>query len=543
MTRILCAILLCLAALLPGRPAAAHAVLLEMSPVDGSAVPQSPDAVVLRFNEPVTPVSVRVLDEHGRPVTGPEAVTARDQEVRIALAKPLPAGGYLVSYRVISLDSHPVGATLSFTIGDQPATIAAPASAVAADADPFWSVAAGADRALFLTALLASAGGVLFHWLVGGGLEALSLRERQWLTVTAAIAAAAGLLGIGISGAYLAAAPPGLPPLEGWRLGTATSLGDSLLLALLGLAILILALQRGGEAAGFAAKAAAVAALLSLVLTGHAATAEPRWLTVPTLGLHALAAGFWAGSLAPLWIRLRQRPLPAMLQEVRKFSRLAVGVVGLLALAGFVMAAVQLGGPGALVDTAYGLRLAAKLALVLLLLLVAAANKLWLTPRLAVLPLARVRLRASIGLELLLVVAILSVTASLGQSVPPRALLAGEHAHHMASTPVQEFSVLTYRDGNGALIEVSPARRGRNDITVHLMDPAGAPLVPQEATLEISNGAAGIEPIGYRLVAAGPGLYRLSGVSIVTPGSWTLRLDALVTDFSKLTFQTRLPIQ
>jgi copper transport protein len=540
MTRLLAAILLAFAMLLPGRPAAAHAVLLEMSPPDGSALSGSPDAVVLRFNEPVTPVAVRLLDEHGAPLSRPEDVSARDREVRIALATPLPPGSYFVSYRVVSLDSHPVGATLSFTIGDRPST--GPAPAAAAEPDRFWSVAAGTDRAIFLAALLAAAGGVLFHALVGGGIAALPGRERSWLLGAGALAVLAGLAGIGIEGAYLAAVPPGLPPPGAWRLGAGTTLGSSLVLALAALAVLLLALARHGRPGRIVAVPAAVAALLSLVLTGHAATAPPRWLTTPMLGLHLLAAGFWAGSLAPLWLRLRRRPLAAMVVELQDFSRLAVGVVGLLALAGFVVAAIQLGGLAALTGTPYGQRLIAKLALVLLLVAAAGVNKLWLTPRLTLQPLARARLQASIAVELLLVLAILAVTASLGQTVPPRAILAGEHAHHgQAEAP--GFSVLTFRDGNAALIEMTPARPGRNDIAVHLMAPSGAPLSPQEATLELANPAAGIEPMSYPLTALGAGHYRLAGVPLVAPGTWSLRLDALVDEFTKVTFRTELPVR
>ncbi|MFO1057657.1 MAG: copper resistance protein CopC [Dongiaceae bacterium] len=540
MLRLLGAILLALAMLLDGRPATAHAVLLEMSPADGSAVPRSPDAVVLRFNEPVAPVFVRVLDERGASLGRPDDVSSSDTEVRIGLPRPLPPGTYFVSYRVVSLDSHPVGATLSFTVGDRPA--AGPAPAAAAAPDWLWSVAAGSDRAIFLAALLAACGGVLFYALVGGGLAALSRPERRWLLITAALAAIAGLAGIGIEGAYLAAAPPGLPPPAAWRLGLATTLGRSLLLALAALALLLIVVARGGRSARILAGPAAIVALLSLVLTGHAATAPPRWLTAPMLGLHVLAAGFWAGSLAPLWLRLRRRSLAAMLLEVRDFSRLAVGVVGLLALAGFVVAAIQLGDLAGLTGTAYGQRLIAKLALVLLLLAAAGVNKLWLSPQLATEPLARARLRTSIAVELLLVLAILSVTASLGQSVPPRAILAGEHAHHDMAAP-SGFSVLTFRDGNGALIELTPARTGRNDITVHLMTPSGPPLVPQEATLELANPGAGIEPMSYRLTAELPGLYRVAGVQIVAPGNWSLRLDVLKDEFSMISFRTELPVR
>ena len=105
------------------------------------------------------------------------------------------------------------------------------------------------------------------------------------------------------------------------------------------------------------------------------------------------------------------------------------------------------------------------------------------------------------------------------------------------------FSVLTFRDGNAALIEVAPARPGRNDLTVHLISPSGAPLAPREATLELANQSAGIEPLRYKLAADGPGLYRLAGVPLVAAGTWSLRLDALMDEFTQLTFRTELPIR
>ena len=52
--------------LLAGQAAHAHAVLIESVPVDGAVVEQAPREVVLRFNEPVAPAMLRVLDAEDR---------------------------------------------------------------------------------------------------------------------------------------------------------------------------------------------------------------------------------------------------------------------------------------------------------------------------------------------------------------------------------------------------------------------------------------------------------------------------------------------
>ena len=43
--------------------------------------------------------------------------------------------------------------------------------------------------------------------------------------------------------------------------------------------------------------------------------------------------------------------------------------------------------------------------------------------------------------------------------------------------------------------------------------------------------------------AAAPGVYRLAGVPIANPGSWSLRLEVLVDEFSRIAFQTELMVR
>ena len=50
--------------------ALAHAVLIESQPPDGASLAEAPVQIQLRFNEPVSPVAVRLLGQDGREVPG-----------------------------------------------------------------------------------------------------------------------------------------------------------------------------------------------------------------------------------------------------------------------------------------------------------------------------------------------------------------------------------------------------------------------------------------------------------------------------------------
>src|SRR3954469_25068681 len=85
----------------------AHASLVATEPRDGSMVAQVPNTVRLRFNEPVMPAVVRVIDAEGR-TRGDAAVHAVNETIEITLPTGLAAGTLVISYRVISADGHPV---------------------------------------------------------------------------------------------------------------------------------------------------------------------------------------------------------------------------------------------------------------------------------------------------------------------------------------------------------------------------------------------------------------------------------------------------
>ena len=104
--------------------ASAHASLVSTEPSDGSMMSQAPKTVRLRFNEPVRPAAVKLIDGEGRR-RDDARVSAHDDLIEITLPDDLPRGAQLVSYRVFSADGHPVGGSLVFSIGMSNGTVTA----------------------------------------------------------------------------------------------------------------------------------------------------------------------------------------------------------------------------------------------------------------------------------------------------------------------------------------------------------------------------------------------------------------------------------
>lgn len=185
---------------------------------------------------------------------------------------------------------------------------------------------------------------------------------------------------------------------------------------------------RGVRAAWWIALPVTLALGAFPALTGHASGADgPRTLLLGADVLHVWAASGWIGGLAFvlsaewMWRRAERGPdaPPSLLPTlVPIFSPLAVGCVGLLVLSGLVGAWVHLPGPAALITSRYGLILSAKLGVVAIALGLGFLNWRRLTPRLGH-EAGPTALRRAATTELLVVQAVLIVTALLVRTAPP----------------------------------------------------------------------------------------------------------------------------
>lgn len=145
MRRLLTVLLLACAAVGIAPPAAqAHNVLVASDPKDGATLAASPSQVTLVFDQAVrqgyAQVSVTGADGSAW-ADGRAAVAAERVSVKV---KPLPAGGsYVVGYRILSADGHPVTGKITFTLAANASGVAAGAAAEGSSAEAAEAAANG----------------------------------------------------------------------------------------------------------------------------------------------------------------------------------------------------------------------------------------------------------------------------------------------------------------------------------------------------------------------------------------------------------------
>jgi copper transport protein len=498
----------------------AHASLVSAEPNDGSVLAVAPKMVALRFNESVAPAVIRLIDATGT-TRDDVAVHAVDQTIYLTLPDDLPQGTQVVSYRVISADGHPVGGSLAFSVGAATGTTLTQGSAGPVSS-LIWLARIGVYLGLFV-----GVGGVFFSVWIAPSSPAVSVIIATLAVGLVSAMASLGLQGLDVLGLGLG----GIVTFAPWKAASATSLGPSLLVATVAMIASIVALRSTSVsiARGLAALAM-VGVGAALAASGHAATGPSQWLMRPTVFLHGVGVAFWVGAFVPLAAIARK---PALLPALDRFSRGAVPVVGVLVLTGLTLAITQLDHFGALIETRYGLILSVKLVLVIALLGLAALNRFRLTPALARDPTATQPLVRSMLLEGVVAAVILAAVAGWRFTPPPRALAAAVRAPLAVHihTETAMFQVL-----------VSPGKAGTDNFVLQLMDGDAGPLAAKEATLALSLPERGIEPL-KRAATLGPdGYWHVPDVPLPYPGRWHMQIEALITDFQKITLEDELDV-
>ena len=511
-------------------PASAHATLVGTDPAEGEVLATTPDVVTFTFDEPVslTADGVQVFDAAGDPVDSTS--TSRDDAVRTDLPDTLDDGTYVVVWRAISADGHPIAGSLTFSIGAASPEVAAPkvSEVDSADVRTALSIAQG----IGYVGLLVAAGLVLFLvWTLAGVRVDDAVRERLGTVATSAagVAVVAGIAVIPLTGAYQQGL--GLTSLGEASAMDLALVGDDLVvlgLQVVGLLVALLSLSRPRVAT-----AAAAVAALSPAIVGHSRAIEPVWLVVSTDLLHLAAGATWLGGLVGLALTLRSlsgRERDAALVLTR-FSVLGAGTLGVLAVTGALMGWRILGGWGPLVDTTYGRLLLVKVAIAAVVALVAGYNHLRLVPaatgglghdtrRRAVR-----RVGGVVRVEAGLLVVLLGVTGFLTNQSPRE----GPTARPPVASRV-EVGVL---DESGpqakVLVTMVPASTGPVTISVQVQDAAGEPadgFAEPVVSLTSDTVDLGTQPV----VPVGAGTYVVETV-VPSPGTWEVQVSLRASEF------------
>jgi copper transport protein len=585
-------------------PAFAHATLLQTSPAAGQVLVRPPKTLTLGFNESVEVAlgAIRVYNSKGERLDtgGASHPTGQQSRVQVGLPK-LGNDSYVVTWRVISADSHPVQGAFTFQVGRAAAAGNLQSLSQRLLANQGGDTTVGFLYAVARFGVFASLalliGAAAFLFLVWpAGRESIGAARLVWAGWIGAVVAT--IVGIALDGAYAAALPLGdalKPSVISDVLDTRFGRVWLLRLVLLAVAVPLLRLLVNRRPVVEyplprwwrpAAAVVAVGLLLTPGLSGHAGTGRLVPLAIVADVAHLSGVSLWLGGLVVLLaVVLRRRHLEELREVVPRYSRLALAAISVIIVSGAFQAWRQLGSISNLRDTDYGKLLTAKLLAFGVLIITAAfsreiVNRRFRSPRPAPAPAPPPRvpataggpplppddgrdegggdgidddddeaaedawemrnLRRHVGLEAVVAVVILSIAALLVNAAPAVSV------NNSGATGVTLQSDQVRVD-----VSAVPGTPGANELHFTAFSPQGAPLaIPpsggltevNEFQVSASLPSRNIAPIPIPARRIGPGHYISSGVNLPIPGDWTLTIRVLLTETNEVALTGKLPI-
>ena len=526
-------------------PASAHANLETTSPADRARVDTVPSVVTLQFSESVTAEtgSVKVFDAAGRQVDNAN-LEVRNNVVSLGLQSGLGESAYIVTYRLVSADAHPVRGAFTFTVGNATeATDSSIAKVLDGGSDRTYEIAAAVARFLAYGGVLLAVGGALFLVFAHDGGD-----ERPLLLEVVSTAAGVGLVGALVAIPAQAALATGrgtdaVTDIDALRAGLRNGLGVSTLLCVLGTLAVVAAVRFAPSARTRAVVLAGGAVVATaFALSGHSRAASPRALVMLADAAHVAAAAAWFGGIVllvlVLWARrtsdAERESAVATGRVVVRYSRVATVAVIAVGIAGLALGWSEVRALKALTSTTYGKLLLVKVAVVGVIAALGLYNHFRLVPAIEQAPKkAGVALRRTVSIEALVMVVVLGITAVLVNTTPARDA-SGLSGIFSATVPMGEGSVN---------LVVDPDRVGQNSVHLYLLDAAGRNRDVQSLTLEFSLPANQIGPIVRDAFLAAPGHYQVDGGDLSIPGEWIVTVKARVDRFTAEAADVRVTVR
>ncbi len=576
-------------------PASAHAVLERSDPTQGASLQNAPSRVVLTFSESVQvdARSITVISATGQRVDAGNVQHGQSgNQVVAGLRSGLANGTYVVSWHVISADSHPVSGGFYFGVGVTPDATAATAVSTSGGGSTVVGVLASISRFVAfigLSVLLGAGFFLLALW--PAGLGRVGPRRLLWAgwgsTLGAAVAAllVQGPYGAGLGLSALARWDPLSTTLHG-RFGHLLLL--RILALLLAVPLLRVIMDRGRRSLMELAGLALVAAVTQAV-AGHGGVGDDAWLATANLTLHLLGVAVWVGGLALLVVFLRSTSNrvpadgrnPVAETEVSaaraaelggvlpRWSRTAMTAVAVVVVTGAYQTWREVGTFPALTATTYGRLLLLKLWFVAMMLGVGWLGHRWVVRcyRPIVAAFAASRSDTTAGATAGMTAGTTAMTGVAGRTSEPSASGPGARprvtegtvaglrrgvmfetglaavvlavtATLVNSVPARTSYVPPFADTvfAGPLtvqVDISPTTRGPQTLHIYTFDPAGKVQPLADASAQLSLPDVGVGPLPVPLTVAAPGHAIAQRMQVPLPGTWQLRLTLRINDFDQ----------
>jgi len=528
----------------------AHAALLKTFPTASAEVDTPPAQLRLIYDEVVEPrfavVSVTDAAAHQQ-LDGPVHRSASNPYELDAPLKRSAEGWYLVFWRVISADGHPVRGAFLYRIGPNPGP--PPQFVIPSLSETAVTPGLIALRWLTFLSAMAAIGLFVLRTVIARPVVARVPETRlRALSIAFGIAVAIGLVATPI---YVLLATAQFALRSFWSIGALVPLMDvsafgrgylrfELLLALFTLAAAAaIWLDRperprrsvAGLLSLWGAVLAAGALLLVPGAAGHAAQTSPRTLALVLDWLHLASGSLWVGGLVGLLVLWSSLPVArraaGLAVCVPRFSNAAFVSVVVLLGSGIGAAVLHLPTLATLWQTGYGKTIIIKASLLLAAMLLAAVNLLRTKPALAreaTSTRGAVLLRRLVTGEVVLVSSAVVAAAVLSSYPPPPKALAslGAPAATAGPGPVTE---VVERNGYRVDVRVSPNKVAVPDEYTVRLTRNGAPV--RGATIIATFAMLDMEmpTQAYRLAERSPGVYAHSSEALVMVGRWGLTFE------------------
>jgi copper transport protein len=525
------------------RVASAHANLERAEPAPGAQLDASPRQLQLSFSEAVDGSFSRVqlLNAQRDSVDRGDSHVAPNDPRALVVSLPdnLADGVYTVAWRTLSaVDGHTVNGAYPLIVGPMPAEGFATISVASSEARFAPETAVGrwwfslAASALLGTLLTWQ---VVFRRLFGrANLAALALtaaRSRKLATAAALVLLVGTLYGAVAQAATAADVPlwaaVGQPMVDLLSRGRFATLWWARL-TLVVIALVLVSWRGVRRWPGQVALVATAGALLTSSLNSHsAALLSGAYLGVAADWVHFAGVAAWLGGLAsvvyvlPVAVRASQSVDDQILaRAVARFSQMALVAVGVIVVTGTFQAWLEVGSWDGLVQTGYGQSVTAKIALLVVMLVLAGFNLLIARPGLthqgAASELARrfsLAVRGEVGVGLM----VLGVAAVLTGLPPAREDIARRSGDVLQAGPVDR-SV----DANGlsARIQISPGVLGINRLAIELPGTDPSQVERVQLTFTYLDSELGSQPVVLPQSSTAADTWETTSALLSQAGTW-----------------------
>jgi copper transport protein len=530
-------------------PAAAfaHAALLKTVPQASGTVDAPPTQVALTFSEPVEPrfaiVSVTDAAAH-QETAGPPRRSPTDPDTLIVPLKHLAQGWYLVYWRVISVDGHPVRSAFTFAVGPnegpEPQFVIPSTSETAATPKLLvarWLVFLSVMTAIGLAVLRLGVARPVVRRVDGSTLRGVSVAFGVaagvalvaipvYTLIATADFAFRSVFAVGALVPLVRASAFGRSYLDLW-------LCFALFTVAAAVAILVDRPEREQRSlaellAGLGAVAAGAAVLLVPGLAGHAAQTAPRGWSLLFDWAHLVSGSVWVGGLVGLLVLWRSLPaasrIAGLVVAVPRFSNTALVSVLVLVASGTGASLLHLPTFSSLWQTSYGQALLVKIGLLVVAVALAAVNLLRTKARLGQpeVGVAAARLlRRLVAGETAIVAAAVFAAAVLSSLAPPSKALAAVSgaAAHVGPGPVTRTVT---RNGYTFRFTVTPNKAAVPNVFSAQITRAGKPVTGADVVITFEMLDMAMQNQAYRLQETAPGRYTHATPALVMVGHWGL---------------------